>query len=229
VAVTAAEKPLSMLTAVTPADGGDARGTAIEHRQKGGQPLEGRAVADAGWHRDDRAAHQAADNACQRAFHPRDDNDNVGLLQLRQMFEQSVTFASVATGKSAVPAVTIGRTVFEAGGSFCSRMMALASFSYRTLGNFFVFARASKTSGSALVASTLFPLAARLSNILIMCSVVLPGQKMTSGKPRRICRWWSRHAKPKSSYGKCRSFSTAWSTPISPFLTCSNNFFNCSA
>jgi hypothetical protein len=37
------------------------------------------------------------------------------------------------------------------------------------------------------------------------------------------------HAKPKFSNGKCRSFSTASLTLIWPFLTCSNNSFNCSA
>lgn len=73
--------------AVVDVDGGDTCGTAIEHRQEGGQSLEGRAVADTGWHRDDRATHQAAHDAGQRAFHSRDDNDYVGLLQLRQMFK----------------------------------------------------------------------------------------------------------------------------------------------
>jgi len=136
--------------------------------------------------------------------------------------------ASLAAGKSAVPAVTIGRTVLDAISSFCSRMIALANFSYRALGNLSVFAKASKTSGSALVANTLLPFAARVSKILIICSVVLPGQKMTSGKPRRICRWWSIQAKPKSSNVKCRSFSIASSMFSSSFLTCSNSFFSCS-
>jgi hypothetical protein len=58
--------------------------------------------------------------------------------------------------------------------------------------------------------------------------VVLPGQKMTSGKPRRIWRWWSIQAKPKSSKGKWRSFSIASFIFSSPFLTCSNNSCNCS-
>ena len=69
-------------------------------------------------------------------------------------------FGLEATGKSAVPAVTIGRTDFDGVSCFCSRTIALAAFSYRARGNCPVFAMASKTSSPALVAKTLLPFAA---------------------------------------------------------------------
>jgi len=100
----------------------------------------------------------------------------------------AVTLASSATGMSAVPAVTIGNAVLEGSSSFWSRTMARAAFSYRRFGNSPVAVKASNISGSARVARTLLPLAARVSNILMIWSVVLPGQYMTSGKPRLICR-----------------------------------------
>ncbi|MHC4154794.1 MAG: hypothetical protein ACYST6_07725, partial [Planctomycetota bacterium] len=46
------------------------------------------------------------------------------------------TFASAATGISAVPAVNIGITLLEGSSSFCSRTIALADSSYVTFGNF---------------------------------------------------------------------------------------------
>jgi hypothetical protein len=87
-----------------------------------------------------------------------------------------VTLASSATGKSAVPAVTIGRILFDGVIFFCSSMIALANFSYWAFGNFFVLASASKTCSSALVAKTLLPFSARAEKIFIIWSVVLPGQ-----------------------------------------------------
>ena len=100
----------------------------------------------------------------------------------------AVTLASIATGMSAVPAVTMGRTLFDGGSSFCSRTIVRASFSYRAFGKLAGPARASKTSGWARVARTLLPRDASDSKMRMICSVVLPGQKMTSGNPLRSCR-----------------------------------------
>ena len=92
-----------------------------------GQALETRPVAHAGGHCDDRRGHQAGHHAGQRRLHAGDDHDHPGLLQSFQLVKQAVqpatptslsrpaqqpiisavTAASSATGRSAVPAVTI--------------------------------------------------------------------------------------------------------------------------
>ena len=106
----------------------DVRGAAIEHPQQRRHAVKVGAVADAGWNGDDRAIDQAADHAGERPFHSRDDDQGVGADASRsswcssrcspatptsatsdtsQFQASAVTFASSATGKSLVPAVTI--------------------------------------------------------------------------------------------------------------------------
>ena len=48
----------------------------------GGQPLEGGAVADRRRHGDDQPVGQPGDDARQRAVHPGDDDDDVGVGQV---------------------------------------------------------------------------------------------------------------------------------------------------
>src|SRR5271165_521813 len=56
----------------------DIRGAGVQHPQQRGDTLVRSAVTDAGRHGDDRHAHQAADDAGQRAFHPCADDDDAG-------------------------------------------------------------------------------------------------------------------------------------------------------
>ena len=64
--------------AVVDVDHGDAGRAGVEHREQRGDPAEGGAVADAGRHRDERHADQAADHGRQRALHAGDDDQAVG-------------------------------------------------------------------------------------------------------------------------------------------------------
>src|SRR5438045_2587589 len=69
---------------------GDARGAAVQHREEGGQTLEGGAVADAGRHGDHRLVHQAADYTRERSIHPGDDDDGRGGVDLLPRIEETV-------------------------------------------------------------------------------------------------------------------------------------------
>src|ERR1700683_1161162 len=54
----------------------DARRATVQHREQRRHPAEAGAVTHARRHRDHRHPHQAADDARQRAFHPRDRDDH---------------------------------------------------------------------------------------------------------------------------------------------------------
>ena len=114
-------KPASMFTTTT----FDAQLLSIPEQCR--DSLEVGPVADAGRHGDDRAVDQPADDAGQRALHPGDDDQGIGVLELGELVQQAVQSgnsdvgdeldlavprlgrdpASSATGKSLVPAVTI--------------------------------------------------------------------------------------------------------------------------
>ena len=71
-------------------DHGHTRGAGVEHRQQGGEPLEGRAVADGRGQRDDRRAGQPGDDTGQRAVHPGRDNDDPGAAQQVNLVQDAV-------------------------------------------------------------------------------------------------------------------------------------------
>ena len=57
----------------------DTAGAGIQHGEQGGHTAEGRAVSDAGGHRDHRAVGETADDAGESAFHPRDGDNYTGI------------------------------------------------------------------------------------------------------------------------------------------------------
>ena len=70
--------------AVVDPDDGEAGGARGEHRVQRRRPAVRRAVADARRHADHRAAREPADEARERAVHPRDHDDAVGPLEIGQ-------------------------------------------------------------------------------------------------------------------------------------------------
>ena len=76
--------------AVVDIDDRDAAGAGVEHGEQRGHATKVRAVAHAGGNGDDRATHQAADDACQGAFHAGDGDDHLRLGKFLSMSEQAV-------------------------------------------------------------------------------------------------------------------------------------------
>src|ERR671922_2424657 len=76
--------------AIIDVDRGDARGTAIEHREQGSDSSEARAVADASGHRDDRLVDEATDDAGERPLHPRHNNQHPCLKELFTLIEKAM-------------------------------------------------------------------------------------------------------------------------------------------
>lgn len=71
-------------------DYGDTAGTGIEHREQRGDSAEGCAVADTGGDSDNWARDEAADYACERAFHSGADNKDIRILQEVEVIEQAM-------------------------------------------------------------------------------------------------------------------------------------------
>lgn len=76
--------------AVVYVDHGDAARAGVQHRQQGGDAAEGRAVADGSGNGDDGARDQAGDDARQRPFHARTDDEGVGALNQVQAPQEPV-------------------------------------------------------------------------------------------------------------------------------------------
>ena len=68
----------------------DATATGIQHAEQRGQSAEVRAVTDAGRHGDQWATHQSRDDTGQRAFHPGNHDDDIRLLDLIELSDESV-------------------------------------------------------------------------------------------------------------------------------------------
>ena len=60
---------------------GDTVGAGVEHAQQRRNAAEAGAVADTRRHGDHRHVHHAGDDAWQRPLHPRDDDDDAGVLE----------------------------------------------------------------------------------------------------------------------------------------------------
>ncbi len=86
-------------------DDGDTCGTTIKHCQKGGDAAEAGSCADAGGDGNYGTTDEASYNAGQSPFHSRDNDDDVGLLEFRQMAEEPMQagYADVANQLCALP------------------------------------------------------------------------------------------------------------------------------
>ena len=83
-AAYAAPKPLSIFTTVTPLP------QLLSIPNRAAKPPETRSVSHAGWHRDDRPAHQPGDGGRQGPFHARHHDVDTCLLDLRHPRQEPV-------------------------------------------------------------------------------------------------------------------------------------------